>query len=384
MSFSTPLALVALLVVPILLGAYLWQLRRKRKQAVKFSNVALVRTALPKRSQWRRHVPIALFLLALGGLVLAAARPQLSSTVPIGRTSIILTLDVSRSMCSTDVVPNRLTAAQEAAKSFVKDQPKGTRIGIVAFAGFPELVIPPTTNKSQLNDAINNLTTSGGTVIGAAELKALDAIASVNPNVAPVDASIESNSTSNTLPDAGSTPTTEAPSTSPAPPKGGYVPDIIVLLTDGANTRGISPVDAAQQAVDRKVRIYTIGFGTTNPAPLVCSSQQLGAGGFFDGNGFGGGGGAFPPGGGGFVGGGGNLSRFLDMDEATLRQVAQMTGGTFYHAEAASQLKSVFANLPNQITLQKETHEISVVFAIIGALLAIAAVGLSLLWNRSP
>jgi Ca-activated chloride channel family protein len=358
MSFATPLALLLLLVVPLLLAGYLWQLRRKRKHAVRFSNVALVRAALPPRSRWRRHVPVALFLASVAGLAVATARPQISVKVPLGRTSVILALDVSRSMCATDVQPNRLAVAQEAARSFVKDQVSGTRIGLVAFAGFAELVVPPTTDKHKLTDAINNLTTSRGTVIGAATLKAIDAIAAVNPEVAPVGNEVNGDSTN-------------APPPTATPAKGDYVPDIVVLLTDGANTRGIDPVSAAQVAAERRIRVYTIGFGTTNPTSMVCSRDQLGADVFNEGS-FGGG---PPPGG---------SRQFLVIDEPTLRKVADVTGGAFYKAEDADQLRGVFQKLPHQIELQSEQREISVFFAILGAVLAIAAVGLSLLWNRYP
>jgi Ca-activated chloride channel homolog len=360
-SFNWPLALLLLLVVPLLLGMYLWQMRRKRKQAVRFSSVALIRAALPRRSRWRRHVPVGLLLLSIAGLAVATARPQVSREVPLSRTSIILTLDVSGSMCSTDVAPNRLTVAQEAARAFVKDQVAGTRIGIVAFAGFAQLIVPPTTDKAKLTDAINGLTTSRGTVIGSAMLQSLNAIATVNPDVQPASPDDIAGGDQSAAPPAA------------APQDGKYVPDIIVLLTDGANTRGIDPVDAAQVVAGQHVRVYTIGFGTENPTQMVCTREQLGAGAFDDG-GFGGGGG--PPRGG--------FRQALVMDESTLQQVADITGGKFYHAQDADQLKGVFSSLPNQITLQKEHHEISYVFAIIGALCAAAAVGLSLLWNRYP
>jgi Ca-activated chloride channel family protein len=363
MSFATPLALLALLVVPLLLAAYVWQLRRKRKHAVRFSDVALVRAAVPKRSRWKRHIPVALFLASIAGLGVAAARPQMSVKVPLGRTSVILALDVSRSMCATDVQPNRLDVAQQAARSFVKDQVAGTRIGLVAFAGFAELIVPPTTDRQKLTDAIDNLTTARGTVIGAAELKAIDAIAAVNPDVAPVGN------------EANGDATTQTPSSTPPPTKNGdYVPDIVVLLTDGANTRGIDPVQAAQVAAERKVRIYTIGFGTTNPTSMVCTRSQLGADGFNEG-GFAGGGGV--PAAGGF-------RQFLVIDEPTLMKVADITGGKFYKAQDANQLRGVFQQLPHQVELQTQKHEISVWFAIIGAVLALAAIGLSLLWNRFP
>jgi Ca-activated chloride channel family protein len=287
-------------------------------------------------------------------------------TVPLSRTSIILALDVSRSMCATDVQPNRMAVAQAAARQFVKDQPDGTRIGIVAFAGFAEVVVPPTTDTDELVGAIDSLTTARGTVIGAATLKAIDALAAVNPDVWPSG--------------------TDAPPGTATLGPGEYVPDIVVLLTDGANTRGIDPVEAAKQAVDRHVRVYTIGFGTTNPTSMVCTREQLG-GEAFGGGGFGGGGGG---GGGGFGGtggpdaGGGGGRSFLVIDEPTLTQVAEMTGGTFHKAEDASQLQKVFTELPRQVELQEREREISVVFAGLGLLLAAAAVTLSLRWNRSP
>jgi Ca-activated chloride channel homolog len=365
MTFSTPLALWLLLLVPILLAAYLLLMRRKRKNAVSFSNVALIRMALPKRANWKRHIPVALLLASIAGLSIASARPQMSVTVPLSRTSIILALDVSRSMCATDVEPNRLAVAQEAARNFVKEQVSGTRIGLVAFAGFAELVVPPTTNKDDLIGVIDKLTTARGTVIGAATLKAIDAIAAMNPDVAPVGSDVGTETGSSDTP---------AP---PPPGDGGYVPDIIVLLTDGANTRGIDPVEAAKEAAARRIRVYTIGFGTTNPTAMVCTQQQLGADVFNDG-GFPGGGGGPPPGVGGRDGRG-----FLVIDEPTLQAVADITGGAFYKAEDANQLRSVFNNLPRQVVLQHQKHEVTVIFAIAGALLAMAAFGLSLLWNRS-
>jgi Ca-activated chloride channel family protein len=353
--------------------------------------VALIRAALPKRSTWKRHVPVALLLASLVGLSLAAARPKVSSTVPLGRTSIILALDVSRSMCATDVEPNRLTVAQEAARNFVKEQPKGTRIGIVAFAGFAQLIVRPTTDHKALVDAINNLTTARGTVIGAATLEALNAIAELNPQVAPVDTSaVDTGSAAGAPGSAGSPGATTPPDAATGPAASGnkdYVPDIVVLLTDGANTRGVDPVTAAQQAVERRVRVYTIGFGTTTPANMVCTRAQLGSD-IFGQDPAGPGPNLFPGSGGGGAGGaggagGGNFRRFLTIDEPTLQKVADMTGGRYYRAVDADQLSQVFRQLPQQVVLQKQRHEVSSTFVAAGVLLALAAIGLSLLWNRS-
>src|SRR4051794_41101457 len=266
MAFTWPLALALLLVAPLVLGAYLWKLRRRRKQAVTYSSVALLRSIIPKSSRRRRHIPAALLIAALCLLSIAAARPQMTRKVSLARTSIILALDVSRSMCATDVEPNRLTAAKQAAKDFVDRQATGTRTGLVVFSGSAQLVVPPTTDRKALTKSIDELTTGLGTAIGAAMLKGLDAIAEVNPNVNPVGNVV---ATPGAGGGTGATPSTTAPTpTTPAPTKSGtYVPDIIVLLTDGANNRGIAPLDAVPYAVERRVRVYTIGFGTTQPAP---------------------------------------------------------------------------------------------------------------------
>ena len=356
MTFTWPLALLMGLAVPAVLGAYLWKLRRRRKQAVRYSSVALLRSVIPKGTRWRRHLPIALLLTSLGVLALASSRPQIVRNVSVGRTSIILALDVSRSMCSTDVEPNRLAVAQAAARTFVEDQPKGSRIGLVVFSGFAQLAVPPTTEREPLLTAIDGLTAAFGTAIGSAILKGIDAIAEVNPDVAPV----------------GDAPL-DASAAVGAAGANGYVPDIVVLLTDGANTRGIKPLDAVPYAVERGVRIFTIGFGTTQPAPMVCSRAQLGSAAL------GGGGGGFGGGG----GGGGGRSPLV-ADEPTLQAVAEGTGGQYYRAEDTEQLAGVFADLPKDVETQKEEVEISAAFAALGALLAAAAIVASIRWSPYP
>jgi Ca-activated chloride channel homolog len=320
----------------------------------------MLRDAVGKRSSWRRHLPVAVLLTGFGVLGLATARPQAQVIVPLGRTTIMLALDVSGSMCATDVAPNRLTVAQQAARDFVKGQPAGTRIGIVAFSSSAQTLVAPTTKRDDLIQAIDTLTTSRGTAIGAAILQSIDAIAEINPDVSRVDASVPGSADAAT---GGAAPAVAG--------SAGYIPDIIVVLTDGANTRGIAPLDAVPFAVDRRVRVYTIGFGTTNPAGMSCTAQQLGGRSLDDGS-FGGGNG----GGGG--GGGGGRGRFLIIDEPTLQAVAAKTGGTYHKAEDAGQLQKVFRDLPQQIELQKRDREITSWFAAAGALFAAAAIALSL------
>ncbi len=352
MNLLWPWSLALLPSIPLLVAVYIWVLRRRRRYAVRYSSLSLIREALPKRSRWRQHLPAALFLLALASLIAALSRPVALLQVPLSRTTIIMALDISRSMCATDVLPNRLTVAQEAASAFIEDQPDGTQIGIVAFADFAELVVPPTNDKEVLQEAIKNLKTSLGTAIGSATLKAIDAIAEINTDVAP----------------SGLNLSAEQPGSGLEGEE--YLPDIIVLLTDGANTRGPRPIDAAQQAADRQVRVYTIGFGTTEPKELVCSAEQLGTDAFREGFG------------GGFVTS--NFRRFLVLDEPTLQAVADITGGSYFRAENADQLVEVFLDLPSQIVLQSERVEVSVAFAALGAVFATLAVALSLRWNRFP
>jgi Ca-activated chloride channel family protein len=369
MTFTWPMAFLLALAVPVLLAVYVVSLRRRR-QAVTYSSVALLRAVLPRRSRWKRHVPVALLVASLGLLSVGAARPQLSRTVSSSHTSVILALDVSRSMCATDVDPNRLTVAQQAAKDFVAHEPAGTRTGLIIFAGLAQEAVPPTTDRKAITRAIDGLSTGLGTAIGSAMLKSLDAIAEVNPAVKPVG-------------DVSTSPANTPAANTPPPGSHGYVPDIVVLLTDGANNRGIAPLDAVPYAVERRVRVYTIGFGTTHFAPLSCTVAQLGGdaeGGFFGGGFAGGNYGGL----GGFGGFGFNGRSPLLADLPTLKQVAERTGGVAYTAQSASQLHNVFVGLPKDVTVQKEHHEITSTFVGLGLLLAVAAIAASLRWSAFP
>jgi Ca-activated chloride channel family protein len=368
MGLLWPSLLLLLSIIPILIVVYVWILRRRKRLAVRYSSLWLIRAARPGRSHWRRHLPFVLFLLALSSLIMALSRPVGSMTVPSSRATIMLALDVSLSMCASDIPPNRLTVAQEAAETFIRNQEPGTQIGIVAFAGFAELIVPPTTDRDVLLNAVRNLTAARRTAIGSAILRSLDAISEVNEAVAPVNVYIGPGESE------------------PAPvPEGTFQPDIIVLLTDGASNSGALPVDAAQAALDRGVRVYTIGFGTSEGLPFRCTEEQLGGvdfgfGGLFSGGGipgssFGSGGGNFGPGGGRW--------RF-GLDEVTLQQVAAMTDAEYYLAESADELLDVFANVPTYLNTTKITTEISVTFTALGTVLALIAVALTQLWYPLP
>jgi Ca-activated chloride channel family protein len=368
MTFAWPLVLFSLLGVPALVAGYLLADRRRRRHAVVHSNVALIRAARPAGSAWRRHVPFALVVAALATLALGGARPQLTVDVPVAASSVILAFDVSGSMCATDVEPNRLSAAQTAVRDFVRRQDAGTRIGLVVFSGFAQLTVEPTTDRGDLLRAVDSLTTGRGTTIGAAILKSVDAISQIDPDVAPAGGTSASGGSSASGSPSGSDGSTGQGTARPA---GSYAPEIVVLLTDGANTRGITPVEAAKVAAARGVRIFPIGFGTTHPTTMVCTPEQLGGSSFE----------SFRPGGFGGVPAAGN---FLVADEPTLRQVAAITGGTYFPASGADQLQDVLADLPRHVQVQHRTVEVSILPVGLAALLVLLSLGAAARWTAFP
>ncbi|MFI9559064.1 VWA domain-containing protein [Nonomuraea endophytica] len=344
MTFSWPWALLSVLIIPLIFAIREWARRRRRRAAVRVTSLALVRSALPGRTRWIRKIPPALFISGLALLALGAARPQASVPVPSTSATILLALDTSGSMCSTDVDPNRITAARKAAAQFIESQRGGPRIGLVTFAGSAGLLVPPTDDTDSLIKALDGLTVSRGTAIGQAMLASIDAIAEVDPSVAPTGADVASD------------------------PGSGFAGAAIVVLTDGANTQGVDPRIAAQEAALRRVRVFTIGFGTTNPAPMVCDNSQ------FDGRGFGWGG-----------GGRGGFDRGRNprtIDEPSLKQIAQTTGGSYHRAENAGQLQTALDTLPGSFTVIQQRIDTAAYFAAGGAVLIALALSLSLWWNR--
>jgi Ca-activated chloride channel family protein len=338
LTFSWPWALLTLLIFPLLLAVWRLTRRRRKRAAVRVTSIALVRSAAGGRSRWRR-VPAALLVLGLAVLAVGAARPQVTVPQVSSSATIMLAIDVSGSMCSTDVQPNRITAAEQSAGAFIKSQAGGPRIGLVAFAGTAVELVPPTKETQRLITALGGLSVDGGTAIGQGILTSLDAIAQVDPAVAPSGATATRN------------------------PGAGYADDVIVVLTDGSNNRGVDPPVAARQAAQRGVRVYTIGYGTDTLAPLACGSGQFGA---------------FRS----FYGAGGSTSS-LGADYGALRRISHATGGTFYRAQDASQLSRALDKLPAAFSVVRTRVDIAAGFATLGGLLIAIAVGLSL-WQGRP
>jgi len=350
MSFLWPGSLVLLLIIPLATVGYILLMRRRRKFAIRYSSLSIVSQAASHQSWLRRHLIFILFLLALTSLVFAMARPSATVTVPSNKATIILAIDVSRSMCATDIAPNRLEVAKDAAQAFIQNQKSNRQIGIVAFAGFAELIQPPTTDKQALVDAIENLTTARRTAIGSAILRSIDAIAEVDDRVAP----------SNNV--TGSSGTFELPPSEPE-----LSPHIIILLTDGVSNSGPFPLAAAIQAAARGISIYTIGYGTSNNQSVMDCGDNM----FQNDFGFQG----F-----GFAPQTGSRDFRLQLDDVTLKQVADMTGGSYYYASSANELEDVFQNLPMFVIATREEIEISVFFTAFAAIMIILGMYLSFRW----
>lgn len=342
MHFLWPQYLWVLIALPLLVLAYWWLLRRKKKAALRYASLALVRQAVGTGPGWRRHVPPLLFLLAMAALLLAAARPVAVISLPANAQTIILAMDVSGSMRATDVQPNRITAAQEAAKHFLEELPRDVKVGIVAFAGAAQVAQLPTLNRDDLVTAIDRFQLQRGTATGNAIVMSL---ATLFP-----DAGIELDQMNSNRYAARSLNEVPKPKKefTPVPP-GSYTSASIIMLTDGQRTTGVDPMEASKMAADRGVRVYTVGIGTVDGETI------------------------------GFEG----WSMRVRLDEATLKQIANLTQAEYFYAGNAADLKKVYEALSSRLTLEKKETEISSLLALLGACLAILSAGLSVLWfNR--
>jgi len=356
MAFLWSPLLWSVALVPLLVALYIWLQTRRRKYAVRYASLALVKPAMDARTRWRRYIPPALFFVALASMLVALARPVALVRTPKQEGIVMLALDSSLSMRAEDLKPNRFEAARTAARSFVEKRVSGIEVGMVAFAGNAAIVQMPTADAKELNAAINTLFLQRGTAIGSGILSSLDAIALAgDPDGAPANAGQGSPANSPNNAPASPEP---VPTLAPVPP-GTYIPAIIVLLTDGQNRNGPDPVEVAQKAAQTGVRIYTVGIGTTEGGFI---NGGLGGGGF---------------GGGGFGGGRGRQ----ELDEETLKAIADATGGEYYYAATETELEKIYGNLGLNLVLKLEKVELTAYVTALAALLLFAAVGLSLWWS---
>ena len=341
MFFLWPEFVWLLLALPLLPVAYVWLLRRRRKGAVRYSNLAVVTAAAAGRN-WRRHLPPALLLLACAALLFAAARPVARIPLPWARTSIMLAMDVSLSMRVADVKPTHLVAAQEAAKLFLRELPKNIEVGLVTFAGSTQVAQQATLDRASLVTAIDGFQMQTGTAVGNAIVMSLSELFP-DHGIDVGDMTFGSNKRQGRSLDDKVKP--QPKEITPVAP-GSYNSAAIILLSDGRRTTGIDTLAAAKMAADRGVRIYVVGLGTVDGAA------------------------AMPEG----------MSIYMQLDEPTLREVARMTGGEYHHAGTAEKLRTVYATLGSRVQVQTRETELTGLIALLSAVLAITAAGLSVLW----
>jgi Ca-activated chloride channel family protein len=292
----------------------------------------------------RRHLPPLLFLLALVAMIAAIARPAAVITLPSQHDTVVLAMDVSRSMLAEDVKPNRITAAQVAARAFIADQPPETRIAIVAFAGSASVVQAPTNNREDLFAAIDRFQLQRATAIGNAIIVSL---ATIFPEAKIDIAAVNAAHRGAGIPlDANPSPNGAA--FKPVRP-GSYGAAVIVLLTDGQVTTGVDPIEAARMAADRGVRVFTVGIGTKEGEVLHTEGWSM----------------------------------RVRLDEESLKTIADITRGEYFYAGTAMDLKKVYETLNAKLVLETKQTEITALFAAVAAALAVLAAGLSVLWfNR--
>ncbi len=340
MTFQWPEMLWLMLVLPLLLAAYVVVLRRKKKLALRYASLALVRDSMGVGQRIRRHIPPLLFFLALAVMILAVARPQATLTLPTQHETVILAMDISGSMRATDVEPNRLVAAQNAAKEFVAEQPENVRIGVVAFAGTATVAQAPTRNREDVIAAIDRFQLQRATAIGSGIIISLAAIFP--------DQGIDLGTlTYGESPRSGGKSADKAgPTTSKPVPPGSYASAVIILLTDGQRTTGPDSLMAARMAADRGVRVYTVGVGTPEGKII------------------------------GFEG----WSMRVRLDEETLKQIANITHAEYFYAGNAVDLKKVYQALNARLVLERKKTEVTALFSALAAALAVLSAALSLAW----
>jgi Ca-activated chloride channel family protein len=354
MTFAEPAFLIGLLAVPLVVAIYLFIQRRRGRYVVRFTNVDLLANLVPQAPTWRRHVPPALYVVAMAALVLALARPSAVLAVPREDATIVLAMDVSGSMMATDVAPTRLDSARQAASTFVDQLPATFRIGLVTFGTSAEVAVAPTTDRAAIHAALNALQPHGGTALGDAIDTSLQMARSViDPPATASPSPSTPGASPGTSPDPSATPAPSAPgSMDPAEP-----PLVAtVLLSDGSNSTGqLQPADAAAEAAAAGMPVYTIALGTAEG--VVSVQDEFGVTHRVE----------VPP------------------DTDTLAAIAETTGGRSFQAPTASDLQAIYQSLGSRVGTTDESREVTQWFAAAGLALMVAGAGLAAHWfNRFP
>jgi Ca-activated chloride channel homolog len=339
MNFLWPQNLWWMLALPLLPALYLWLLRRRRKMVLQLSSVSIARRAAGRT--WRRHVPAALFFLALACLLLGLARPTARVTLPWSRSTILLAMDTSLSMRVRDVQPTRMVAAQEAAKAFLQEVPRHIEVGLVTFAGSVQVAQRATLDRPALVSAIDAIQMQTHTAVGSAIVVCL---AELFPDhgIDLGEMTFGPRRKARSLDEREKAPPKQITPVAP----GSYDSAAIILLTDGRRTTGVDTLEAAKMAADRGVRIHVVGLGTADGHLAVGEGMAI----------------------------------YLQLDEPTLREVARTTGGEYHHAGSAEALRSVYQQLGSRLQMRTRETELTALLALVAAILILAGSFLSLLW----
>ena len=316
LAFLSPERLLILLVIPLLVAAYIFATRRKNRRGMRFTNTSMLDVVVPKQSQWRRHLAVALSLLSLITLTAAFARPKTSVDVPRERATIVVVLDASLSMQATDVKPSRLDAAKAAAIDFVQSLPEKYNVAVVSMAGNASILVPPTLAHNTVENAILGIHLQESTAIGEGIAAAMRAL-----QQAPKD---------------------------PKNPNS-VAPGAVVLLSDGSNTAGRAPQQAAAEARKAKVPVYTIAYGTENGYVDLEGKREP-----------------------------------VPVDHNQMRDIAKISGGQYFAAATAEELKTVYESIGSEVGYEKADREVTSRFAGYGlafaVLAALGAISLGAKW----
>ncbi len=346
MNFLWPELLWLLLSLPLLVALYAWLLTRRKKTTLRYTSLSLIKQAAGRGPGWQRHLPPLLMLLAVAAMLLATARPLAIIKLPSQQETIVLAMDVSGSMRAADVQPNRLVAAQEAAKAFVADLPRSVRVGIVSFAGTAAVVQPPTHTRAEVVAAIDRFQLQRGTAIGSGIVLSLATLfpdAGIDLSQVTGARAMPAATPLGGLPDGAADKT--APDFTPVPP-GSYGSGAIILLTDGQRTTGPDPIESARMAADRGVKVYSVGIGTRDGESISFEGWTM----------------------------------RVKLDEDTLKSISTMTMGEYFYAGTAADLKKVYQSLSTRLVVEQKETEISGLFAGAAALLVLLSAGLSVAW----
>ncbi|MBM3514641.1 MAG: VWA domain-containing protein [Alphaproteobacteria bacterium] len=342
-SFLAAEFLWVLLILPLAVALYIHLIRRRKPSALRYPNLGLIKEAVGPRGSVRRHVPPVLALLAIAVMIVGIARPTTVLTLPSERSTVVLAMDVSGSMRAADVEPDRMSAAKSAARGFVSDQARSTRIGLVAFSTSAMIMQDPTISRTEVTEAIDALRPQRFTAVGSGIVAALQAIDPEDP----ITMSLNTRNRSPYAEPLGELkPDQPALDLKPLPP-GSNTSAVIVLLSDGRTNAGVEPLDAARLAADRGIRVFTVGFGTPT---------------------------------GGIIDFGGGMMR-TQLDEETLQAIADMTGAKYFHAATEADLKEAYSSLTAQFVSETKRTEVSAGAAGIALVLLIIAGALSLMWS---